>query len=123
MATLSSHVLDGTDGSHAGHIRMQRFIIAADGSRTPVFDASTDAGGRLAETVAESSVNTDAVYELVIKTRDYWAQKLPAGSATPVSPEVVFRLEMPDAAARYHIPFIISPHQYSVWFSSPEPIQ
>ena len=46
----------------------------------------------------------------------------PPGSSSLVEqarimPEVVFRLRLPDPDARYHVPVIVSPHGYSVWWS------
>jgi 5-hydroxyisourate hydrolase len=32
--------------------------------------------------------------------------------------EIVLRFAMPDPASRYHMPVILSPHGYSVWWSS-----
>lgn len=123
MATVSSHLLNGTDGTHAADVGIRLSKIANEGGRTIIFDCQTDSGGRLLETLEEDAVDVEASYELQIDTSGYWLkqQKDQHGdSRKNTCEEIVFRFSMPDARARYHIPFIISPNNYSVWWSAPE---
>ena len=120
MATVSSHLLNGMDGSHAAHVKIRLSKVENEGSRTIVFDTQTDSGGRLAETLDENTLDVDASYELEIDTSGYWSAQQEGGSRANTCEEIVFRFSMPDAGARYHIPFIISPNNYSVWWSAPE---
>ena len=149
MATVSSHLLNGTDGTHAGGVRMVLNKLAEAGTganasnagKVLVFDSLTDNGGRLVETVAGSSVDVSASYELQVFTAEYWKRwtrekwqkQTQTGSDTPNSEfqntanpgsntceELVFRFRMPEPDARYHIPFIFSQNNYSVWWSAPE---
>jgi len=65
MAVLTSHTLNGFDGTHAGFIPNQDLIRA----RLHIMD------------------------------------------------EIIFRFSMPDREGHYHIPIIINPNSYSVWWS------
>lgn len=120
MATVSSHLLNGMDGSHAAHVKIRLNKVKNEGSRTIIFDSQTDSGGRLVETLDENTLDVEASYELQIDTRRYWLAQQKGGSRANTCAEIVFRFSMPDAGACYHIPFIISPNNYSVWWSAPE---
>ena len=57
-------------------------------------------------------------YELVFRTGPYFAaQSLPQRTKQIVK-EIVIRFSMPDPDASYHIPLMIAPNSYSVWWSS-----
>ncbi len=115
MATVSSHTLNGTNGTHAGGIRVQ---LTNRTSGAVLFDTHTDDGGRLSEDVDLGSAEPETVYELVFATGSFWAtQDVPRGG-TQIMSEVVLRFQMADPDARYHIPVILSPNSYSAWWSS-----
>ena len=46
MATLSTHLLNSTDGTHAGHVGIRVFQLGSDGQRVRMLDKTTDDGGR-----------------------------------------------------------------------------
>ena len=118
MATISSHTLNSVDGTHAGGIDVTLYKIGPSFSREVVFETATDDGGRLSETISKDAVDASAQYEMVLKTGDYFAaQSLPKPGMQVVQ-DVVIRFAMPDPEARYHIPLMLSPHSYSVWWSS-----
>lgn len=118
MAIVSSHTLNSVDGTHAGGIAVTLTRISADGSRTDLFNSATDDGGRFSEELDASLIETDATYEMVLATGPYFDARSLSVSGGKFLREVVVRFEMPDATARYHIPFMLAPHSYSVWFSS-----
>lgn len=113
MATVSSHTLNGVDGSHAGGIAV-RLVDLATG-RT-VFDTRMDDGGRLTQEVA--APDPAARYELVFLTGAYWQDRVPGTHGTRIIDEIAIRFTMPDPDGRYHIPLILSPHGYSLWSST-----
>ena len=118
MATVSSHTLNGVDGTHAAGIRVTLTRLAPDGARKVLFEAISDDGGRFVQEIDPAEVQPDAVYELALETGAYFdAYTLPR-PGMQVLREVVVRFEMPDPAARYHMPFMLSPNSYSVWLSS-----
>lgn len=120
MATVSSHLLNGTDGTHAADVKIQLNKVESGGNRTLVFDSQTDTGGRLLETLDEKTLETDSSYELQIDSGSYWRSQKTDNSHKNICEVILFRFRMPDASARYHLPFIISPNSYSVWWSAAE---
>lgn len=118
MARLSSHVLNGVDGSHAGGVPVSLSRLAAAGPHEILFAAETDGGGRLVREL-DLGVGDPAVpYELVFATGPFWAARGLAREACQIVPEVVVRLRLPDPEGRYHVPVIISPNSCSLWWSS-----
>ncbi len=115
MATLSSHTLNSTNGTHAGGIEVSLNNI---NSGDTLFSTRMDSGGRLSETIDISAMNSDDRYELVFRTAAYWAVQ--GVSHTQIVSEIVLRFAMPDPDARYHMPVILSPNGYSMWSSIPE---
>ena len=115
MAVVSSHTLNGADGTHAGGV-VVRLVNLSTGSE--LFMSETDAGGRLLETVDLAGANPADRYELVFDTGQFWTTQGVAHSQR--IDEIVLRFAMPDPAARYHMPIILSPNSYSTWASVPE---
>ena len=118
MAIVSTHTLDAVSGVHAGGVPITLVKLASDGTRMIVFRKQTDPGGRLLEEIDASVVDTAAEYELVFETGPYFATQLPGSRGRQIVREVVLRFRMPDATAKYHLPVILSPNGYSVWWSS-----
>ena len=58
MATISSHVLNSVDGTHAGGVRVQCWRILDSGARESVFDVRSGEDGRIGATV---DVDADGV--------------------------------------------------------------
>ncbi|MDH3693155.1 MAG: hydroxyisourate hydrolase [Gammaproteobacteria bacterium] len=122
MATVSSHILDSVSGTHAGGIRVELFRLHDDGGKELVFDAIASDEGRITETVDATVFNSTTEYELIFHTADYFASRPNTASAIPVNTKqvldvVVVRMTMDDAEARYHIPLVLSPHSYTIWWS------
>ncbi len=113
MAIVSSHTLNGVDGSHAAGIAVR--LVNLNSGET-VFDKIMDQGGRLVQDVA--TPDPSATYEMVFRTGAYWQDRIPAAPDARIMDEVVVRFNMPDAQGRYHVPLILSPHGYSLWCSS-----
>lgn len=114
-ATVSSHTLDGTDGTHAGGIAV-RLVNLTTGAE--VFATRMDAGGRLAQAVELAGADPADRYEISFATGAYWRARGIAHDR--LIDEVVLRFAMPDPDARYHMPLILSPNGYSCWASIPE---
>ena len=115
MALVTSHTLNGTDGTHAGGIAV---TLSNRATGEVLFSEEMDAGGRLSQEIAPDRVDADARYELVFATGPYWAGRGIPRDGAQILDEVVIRFAMPDPAARYHIPVILSPNSYSVWWSA-----
>ena len=115
MAVVSSHVLDGVRGLHASGVQAK---LSNLNSGISLFRSSTDASGRLSESISLAGFNPDDRYELIFVTGDYWADLGNIGASR--LNEIVIRFTMPDREARYHLPVILSPNGYSMWHSGPE---
>ena len=118
MAIVSSHTLNGVDGTHAAGIAVTLTRVSPDGSRKVLFKTATEAGGRFMEEIEPSEVHSDAAYELVLQTSDYFSSFELPRPGMQVLKNVVVQFDMPDPDARYHMPFMLSPNSYSVWISS-----
>ena len=57
-------------------------------------------------------------YELVFQTGRYFASLSLPVSVKQILKELVIRFKMPDPDASYHIPLMLAPNSYSVWWSS-----
>jgi len=116
MAVVSSHTLNSVDGTHAGGIAVTLYKIGPNNARSAVFVTETDDGGRLSETVAAPDPGAD--YELVFQTADYFATRKLPDRDKQILREIIIRFAMPDPEDRYHIPVMLAPNSYSVWWSS-----
>ena len=114
MAVVSSHTLNGVDGTHAGGIAVSLRNL---NTGETLFDTAMDDGGRLVQDIAEDLIDPAAKYELVFGTGAYWQARDITRSGAQIMDEAVVRFAMPNAAARYHIPVILSPNSYSIWWS------
>lgn len=111
MATLTSHTLNGCDGTHAGGIPVTLTNLA---TRTLMFSAHMDEGGRLSQNIAATTVDPDALYELVLDTGPYWAARNMQASVI----QIALRFTMTDPEGHYHMPVILNPNAYSMWMSA-----
>jgi 5-hydroxyisourate hydrolase len=112
MATITSHTLNGTDGTHAAGISVT--LTRLGQVNEIIFTTVIDNGGRLEQEIAADQIDPNATYELVFDTGSYWKQRHILGAI----PQIVLRFLMPDENAKYHMPVILNPNSYSVWRSS-----
>ncbi len=117
MASISSHTLNGTDGSHAGGVAVALFRINEDGTRTVFFETAMDEGGRLAETFDMTDADTKLQFELVFQAGAYFTAQGQVSRSSHRVDEVVLRFRMPDPNGKYHMPVILNPNSYSTWWS------
>ncbi len=115
MAILSTHTLDSVSGNSATNVRVQLFRLLEDCKRELVFDTRTNQEGRLSETF-ESGGAAAEDYELIFHSGDYLGEQN-LQEVNPVMDSVVIRLNVSDFERRYHIPLLIAPHNYTVWWS------
>ncbi len=118
MATLSSHVLDSVTGTHAGGIRIECFKRLAGGETVLMFDVNASAEGRMTEIV---DIEADAELELVFHSANYFQTMHLPDDGFQVMNTVVVRISIPQPDHIYHVPIMLSPHSYSVWWSGNPP--
>ncbi|MEK9915146.1 MAG: hydroxyisourate hydrolase [Paracoccaceae bacterium] len=117
MAIVSSHTLNGMNGTHASGIRVRLMNITQN---LEVFISHIDPSGRLEKNVDLSLAQKEDRFELIFETGEYWNSLGLSSSDNQIISEVVLRFSMPDKNARYHMPVILSPNSYSTWASQPE---
>ena len=117
MATLSTHTLNSVDGTHAGSVALTVYRIEKDGSRSNFLSGATDDGGRFSADFELSDADLVAEFEMVLETGDYFERSGITGTKNRICRQVVFRFSMPERNRGYHIPMMLAPNSYSVWWS------
>ncbi|MGU9957270.1 MAG: hydroxyisourate hydrolase [Arenicellales bacterium WSBS_2016_MAG_OTU3] len=116
MATISSHVLNSVTGDHAGGIVVELFRLHENRDKEKIFSVTASSDGRIAETVDLRSNESKGQYELEFNAAKYFAKMAVSGGKKQNMDVVVVRLKLDDDKAKYHIPMMLSPHSYSVWW-------
>ena len=115
MAIVSSHILDSVVGDHAQGIRVSCYRLSGSNEKEQVFDVNASEEGRIAETV---TVADSAEYELIFHSAEYFkGLDVPEHEHKQIMPVVAVRITLSDEQARYHIPLVLSPHSYTLWWS------
>jgi|TARA_B100000767_G_scaffold175718_1_gene164237 5-hydroxyisourate hydrolase-like protein (transthyretin family) len=117
MAIISSHTLNGSDGTHAGGILVNLKNL---NTNEYLFKTSMDNGGRLNEMLSNESIDENANYELTFLTNDYWKKQKNFKENINIVDEIVIRFKMPNKNKKYHFPIILSHNSYSTWWSQGE---
>ena len=110
MATLSSHLLNSVDGTHASGVKVIIHQINSSGDKVIFFETETDDGGRILKDFELSNDDCNCDYEMIYKTADYFSKK-------KIVSEITIKFRMDDPKKKYHLPIIISPNGYSIWWS------
>ena len=110
MATLSSHLLNSVDVTHACGVKVIINQINSSGEKVIFFESETDNGGRILKDFDLSKDDCNCDYEMVCKTADYFSEK-------KIVSEIIIKFRMEDPKKKYHLPIIISPNGYSIWWS------
>ena len=110
MATLSSHLLNSVNGTHASGVKVIINQIKSSGEKVIFFESETDNGGRILKDFDLSKDDCNCDYEMVCKIADYFSEK-------KIVSEIIIKFRMDDPKKKYHLPIIISPNGYSIWWS------
>jgi 5-hydroxyisourate hydrolase len=117
MGRLSTHVLDTARGKPAAGVRITLYRISGQSHRK-VAEMVTNADGRTDTPMLEGAALTEGSYELVFAAGDYLRASGQAGEGVLFLDEIPIRFGVPDAAAHYHVPLLISPFGYSTYRGS-----
>ena len=115
MAVITSHALNGTDGTHAAGIGV---TLTNRTTGEMLIATKTDGGGRVSIEVDEDRIDPTSTYELVLATGAYWGSRAVPRKGAQIMEDIVLRIAMPNPAGHYHLPVIISPNSYSAWWST-----
>ena len=110
MATLSSHLLDSTNGTHASGVKVLVYQINSSGEKKLFLETITDEGGRILKDMDLTPDDCKCEYEMVCDIASYFSKK-------NIVSEVTVKFKMEDPVKKYHLPLIISPNGYSIWWS------
>ena len=110
MATLSSHLLNSVNGTHAEGIKVIIYQINPNGDKKNFYETETSKDGRILKDFDLSKEDCECDYEMICKTADYFSEK-------KIVSEISVKFRMEDPNKKYHIPIIISPNGYSIWWS------
>ena len=114
---LSTHVLDTARGKPAQGVKIMLYRVSGN-SHKKIAEAVTNADGRTDAPMLSGAAFTAGTYELVFCAGDYLRASGQAGSGTLFLDEIPIRFGVPDAAAHYHVPLLISPFAYSTYRGS-----
>ena len=110
MATFSSHLLNSTDGTHAGGVKVIIYQINTNGVKKKYFESETDDGGRILKEFNLTEEDCLCDYEMLCKTGNYFSDER-------IVSEIIVKFKMSDPNKKYHLPIIIAPNSYSIWWS------
>ncbi|MCB1360570.1 MAG: hydroxyisourate hydrolase [Rhodobacter sp.] len=111
--TFTTHVLNGTDGTHAGGVALR--LCAGD---AVLAQGVTDQGGRLRCEIAVDALPADGAVALHIETAAYWRDRSVPRQGPQIVEGVTIRLSLPPGAAHHHVPIMLSPNAFSAWWSA-----
>ena len=119
MGRLTTHVLDTANGKPAAGIELAVYKVdEADGARTLLGEARTNADGRCDRPLLEGEELQRGVYEIVFRMADYFAGKESGLSLPPFVGDVVLRFGVSAPGEHYHVPLLVSPWSYSTYRGS-----
>ena len=110
MATLSSHLLNSVNGTHAEGVKVVIYQINSNGDKKNFFETKTSKEGRILKDFDLSKEDCECDYEMICKIAEYFSEK-------KIVSEISVKFRMEDPNKKYHIPIIISPNGYSIWWS------
>ena len=110
MTTFSTHLLNSVNGSHASNVEIEIYQIKSNGERKIFYKTKTDNTGRVLKEFDLNNEDCKAEYEMICKTGDYFSEK-------KIVSKITVKFKMADSNKKYHIPIIISPNSYTIWWS------
>ena len=109
MTTFSSHLLNSVNGTHANGVKVIIYQINSSRVKKIFLETETDKEGRILKDFELSNDDCVCDYEMVCKTADYFSEK-------KIVSEIIIKFRMEDPKKKYHLPIIISPNGYSIWW-------
>tara|TARA_B100001123_G_C15140995_1_gene959480 strand:+ start:366 stop:701 length:336 start_codon:yes stop_codon:yes gene_type:complete len=110
MAIFSSHLLNSINGTHAIGVKVSIFQINSKGEKKLFLETKTDEGGRILKNFDLTNEDCLCDYEMICNSGDYFAERR-------IVSEIVVKFKMKDPNKKYHLPIMMSPNSYSIWWS------
>jgi 5-hydroxyisourate hydrolase len=114
---LTTHVLDTARGKPAAGVKITLYRITEAGSQQ-LAQTVTNADGRTDTPMLAGAALTVGRYELVFEAGAYLRASGQAVGDVLFLEDIPIRFGVPDAAAHYHVPLLISPFAYSTYRGS-----
>jgi 5-hydroxyisourate hydrolase len=108
MNSLTTHVLDTMRGIPAARMKIELWSL--DQSK-PIKTVETNADGRTDAPLLSAGEMKTGNYELIFFVGDYFGERR-------FLDRVPVRFVISDAAAKYHVPLLVSPWAYSTYRGS-----
>ena len=110
MAIFSTHLLNSIDGTHASDVEI--IIYKSNNDNKVVFlEDKTDSSGRMLKELELTKEDCESDYEMIINSGKYFR------NTSEIINSISVKFKMKDSEKKYHIPLIISPNSYSIWWS------
>ena len=110
MAIFSTHLLDSIDGTHARDVEIVIYKLE-NNKKVTFLEDKTDSNGRMLKEFELTKEDCESDYEMVINSGNYF------NNSSDIINEIIVKFKMKDTEKKYHIPLIISPNGYSIWWS------
>jgi 5-hydroxyisourate hydrolase len=110
MSMLTTHILDTVRGCPAAGMQIELWSIAGD-ARKLLKTVRTNSDGRVDSPLLSGKEMSTGTYELVFYAGDYFGER-------KFLDRVPVRFIISDAAAKYHVPLLVSPWSYSTYRGS-----
>jgi 5-hydroxyisourate hydrolase len=106
--SLTTHVLDTKNGRPAAGIKIELWSVEP---RKLLREVKTNSDGRTDEPLLLPNESMAGEYELVFHVGDYFGER-------QFLDEIPVRFKISEAAAKYHVPLLVSPWAYSTYRGS-----
>jgi len=117
MVSVSSHVLDSVIGTHASGIRVECYRLLKNEPSQRVFNTVASTEGRISEIFNIKDWGETPEIELVFHLASYYGAFNLPDDGYQILEKVVVRISLPEPDGKYHLPIMLSPHSYSIWWS------
>ncbi len=117
MGQLSTHVLDTMNGCPAAGLRLTLQRLDGDAART-LATLALNADGRADAPLLAGEAMAPGRYRLCFEVAPYFRARGVALPEPPFIDTVTLDFGIADAAARYHVPLLVSPWAYSTYRGS-----
>ncbi|MDQ2825176.1 MAG: hydroxyisourate hydrolase [Verrucomicrobiota bacterium] len=108
MSALTTHVLDTMRGRPAAGMKIELWSLD---KKALLKTIETNSDGRTDAPMLDADAMATGTYELVFYVGDYFGEK-------KFLDRVPVRFAISDAAAKYHVPLLVSPWAYSTYRGS-----
>lgn len=116
MGTLTTHILDTSNGTPARGIAIRLYRCTASDRELLGAVVSND-DGRCDAPLLDGADFAPGTYELVFAVADYFRDTKSVTSEPPFLDDITLRFTMSDDS-HYHVPLLVSPWSYSTYRGS-----